>query len=149
MSPTRTPRIKARVALERDAQILCVLHAKPDQEPFWCLPGGNVDTAESLADAACRELLEEVGVTVELDGALLILDGPTVDAVEVIFRGVITDGTAEISAASGDAYLAEARWFDRTELPTSFRPASLRTLLSGSTPLAELPTIAVGDWFAH
>ena len=149
MPPTRTPRLKARVALERDAQILCVLHAKPDQEPFWCLPGGNVDNAESLTAAACRELLEEVGVTVELDGALLILDGPTVDAVEVIFRGVITDGTAAISAASGDAYLAEARWFDRTELPTSFRPTSLRTLLSGSTPLAELPTIAVGDWFAR
>lgn len=149
MSPTRTPRIKARVALERDAQILCVLHAKPDQEPFWCLPGGNVDTAESLRDAACRELLEEVGVTVELDGALLILDGPTVDAVEVIFRGTITDGTAEISAASGDAYLAQARWFDRAELPTNFRPTTLRTLLSSTAPLAELPTIAVSDWFAR
>ena len=56
MPPTRTPRLKARVAIEHDGQILCVLHAKPDQEPFWCLPGGNVDNAESLSDAACREL---------------------------------------------------------------------------------------------
>ena len=149
MSPTRTPRLKARVALERDAQILCVLHAKPDQEPFWCLPGGNVDSTESLTDAACRELHEEVGVTVDLDGALLILEGPAVDAVEVIFRGTISFGTAEISATSGDAYLAQARWFNRTELPTNFRPATLCALLSGSTPLAELPTIAVGDWLAR
>ena len=146
MSPTRTPRLKARVAIEHDGQILCVLHAKPDQEPFWCLPGGNVDNAESLNDAACRELLEEVGVTVELDGALLILDGPTVDAVEVIFRGVITAGSAEISAASGDAYLAESQWFDRTALPANFRPASLRQLLSSPTPIAALQTIDVGDW---
>ncbi len=146
MPPTRTPRLKARVAIEHDGQILCVLHAKPDQEPFWCLPGGNVDNAESLNDAACRELLEEVGVTVELDGALLILDGPTVDAVEVIFRGVITAGSAEISAASGDAYLAESQWFDRTALPANFRPASLRQLLSSPTPIAALHTIDVGDW---
>ena len=146
MTPTRTPRLKARVAIERDGQILCVLHAKPDQEPFWCLPGGNVDNAESLSDAACRELLEEVGVTVRLDGALLILDGPSVDAVEVIFRGTITAGSAAMSAASGDAYLAEAQWFDRTALPANFRPASLRQLLSGPTPLAALQTIAVGDW---
>jgi 8-oxo-dGTP diphosphatase len=146
MPPTRTPRLKARVAIEHDGQILCVLHAKPDQEPFWCLPGGNVDNAESLSDAACRELLEEVGVTVELDGALLILDGPSVDAVEVIFRGTITAGSAAISAASGDAYLAEAQWFDRTSLPANFQPASLRQLLSGPTPLAALQTIAVGDW---
>ena len=149
MPPTRTPRLKARVAIEHDGQILCVLHAKPDQEPFWCLPGGNVDNAESLNDAACRELLEEVGVTVELDGALLILDGPTVDAVEVIFRGVITAGSAEISAASGDAYLAESQWFDRTALPANFRPASLRQLLSSPTPIAALQTIDVGDWLTR
>jgi 8-oxo-dGTP diphosphatase len=149
MPPTRTPRLKARVAIEHDGQILCVLHAKPDQEPFWCLPGGNVDNAESLSDAACRELLEEVGVTVQLDGALLILDGPSVDAVEVIFRGTITAGSAAMSAASGDAYLAEARWFDRLALPANFRPASLRQLLSGPTPLAALQTVAVGDWLAR
>ena len=146
MSPTRTPRLKARVAIEHDGQILCVLHAKPDQEPFWCLPGGNVDDAESLSDAARRELLEEVGVTVELDGALLILDGPSVDAVEVIFRGTITEGSAAISAASGDAYLAEAKWFDRTALPADFRPASLRPLLSSPTPIAALQAVDVGDW---
>ena len=149
MSPTRTPRLKARVAIEHDGQILCVLHAKPDQEPFWCLPGGNVDDAESLSDAARRELLEEVGVTVELDGALLILDGPSVDAVEVIFRGAITEGSAAISAASGDAYLAEAKWFDRTALPADFRPASLRQLLSSPTPIAALQTIDVGDWLSR
>ena len=146
MSPTRTPRLKARVAIEHDGQILCVLHAKPDQEPFWCLPGGNVDDAESLSDAARRELLEEVGVTVELDGALLILDGPSVDAVEGIFRGTITEGSAAISAASGDAYLAEAKWFDRTALPADFRPASLRQLLSSPTPIAALQAVDVGDW---
>jgi 8-oxo-dGTP diphosphatase len=146
MSPTRTPRLKARVAIEHDGQILCVLHAKPDQEPFWCLPGSNVDDAESLSDAARRELLEEVGVTVELDGALLILDGPSVDAVEVIFRGTITEGSAAISAASGDAYLAEAKWFDRTALPADFRPASLRQLLSSPTPIAALQAVDVGDW---
>jgi ADP-ribose pyrophosphatase YjhB (NUDIX family) len=103
MGTIRKPRLKARVAIAQDDCILCVLHAKPDQEPFWCLPGGNVDDGEGLADAAARELREEVGVDVATDGAILIMDGPDVGAVEVILRGAIVAGTAAISADSGDA----------------------------------------------
>jgi hypothetical protein len=107
---------------------------------------------EPRAGLATHKFFRDIGVEPlgnELDGALLILDGPSVDAVEVIFRGTITFGSAAISAASGDAYLAEAHWFNRTALPTNFRPAPLRQLLSGSTPLAALQTIAVGDWIVR
>ena len=45
MAAPRKPRLKARVAIEQNGHILCVLHAKPREEPFWCLPGGNVDDA--------------------------------------------------------------------------------------------------------
>ncbi len=144
--PTRTPRLKARVALaDADDRILCVLHAKPQQEPFWCLPGGNVDPAEPLVRAAARELLEEVGVTVAVEGAILIADGPDVDAVEVILRGRVTAGTAALGDASGDPYLADLAWHPRTRLPESFRPAALRALLE-TGPLADLPAIPVADW---
>ncbi len=150
MATTRSPRLKARVAIEEAARILCVLHSRPDQEPFWCLPGGNIDLGESLAAGARRELREEVGIEVELDGAILIVDGPAIGneqgAVEVIFRGRINDGTAALGADSGDPYLAEARWFARDELPITLRPTTLRALLLSSDALSELPIIPIGDW---
>lgn len=146
MASVRKPRLKARVALERDGRLLCVLHAKPDQEPFWCLPGGNVDEGEHLIDAAVRELREEVGVEVVTDGAILVVDGPTAGAVEVILRGAITAGEAAISADSGDAHLAEAAWFAAADLPSTFRPAALRTLLHRPGGLAQLPAIDVAGW---
>ena len=111
MSHVRQPRLKARVALERDGRILCVLHAKPDREPFWCLPGGNVDPGETLADAAVRELREEVGADVAVGDAILIVDGPDVDAVEVILRGALIAGEPALGDDSGDPYLAELAWY--------------------------------------
>ncbi len=150
MATTRSPRIKARVAIEEEARILCVLHARPDQEPFWCLPGGNIDLGESLAAGARRELREEVGIEVELDGAILIVDGPAIGneqgAVEVIFRGRIEHGTAALRTNTGDPHLAEARWFARDELPITLRPTTLRALLLSSDALSELPIIPIGDW---
>ena len=145
MAAVRKPRLKARVALERDGRILCVLHAKPEQAPFWCLPGGNVDDGESLAAAAVRELREEVGADVRLDGAILIVDGPRAGAVEVILRGALDGGEPAIGADSGDPYLAELAWLPRASLPVDFHPAPLRALLA-SAPLADLPAIAVADW---
>lgn len=145
MSHVRQPRLKARVALERDGRILCVLHAKPDREPFWCLPGGNVDPGETLADAAVRELREEVGADVAVGDAILIVDGPDVDAVEVILRGALIAGEPALGDDSGDPYLAELAWYPRTDLPASFRPAALRDLLARDA-VAALPGTPVADW---
>ena len=145
MARVRQPRLKARVAIERDGRILCVLHAKPDREPFWCLPGGNVDRGESLVDAAVRELREEVDAHVHVGDAILVVDGPDEDAVEVILRGTIADGEPRLGADSGDPYLAELAWHPREALPASFRPAALAALLADAS-LAELPAAPVAAW---
>src|SRR5699024_3404352 len=49
----------------RDGAILLIRHAYRDR---WGLPGGLLNRAESPADAARREVVEEIGVPVELLG---------------------------------------------------------------------------------
>jgi len=52
--------IGVRVMLVRDDQILLVKHSYMDE---WYFPGGGTKRKETLADAARREALEEVGAT--------------------------------------------------------------------------------------
>jgi 8-oxo-dGTP pyrophosphatase MutT (NUDIX family) len=34
----------------------------PERAPFWFTPGGKIDAGETAAQAACRELSEEIGL---------------------------------------------------------------------------------------
>ena len=53
------PRIRVSAILRwRDRMLLC-RHEKPGKE-YWLLPGGGVNSGESLVDALHRELREEI-----------------------------------------------------------------------------------------
>jgi len=55
------PILAASVAVIRDGRILLAARGKPPSEGLFSLPGGMVDVGETLAEAALRELREEVG----------------------------------------------------------------------------------------
>jgi 8-oxo-dGTP pyrophosphatase MutT (NUDIX family) len=60
----RTVRRSARVVVVDDegcVLLVRVLDERDDKPPFWITPGGAVETDESLAEAAARELHEETG----------------------------------------------------------------------------------------
>lgn len=38
--------------------------AAPQRAPFWFTPGGKIDPGETPAEAACRELYEEIGLSI-------------------------------------------------------------------------------------
>ncbi|MBF9231879.1 NUDIX hydrolase [Microvirga alba] len=67
--PTR-PFLAASVAVFRDGRVLLAARGKPPGEGLFSLPGGQVETGETLGEAALRELHEEVGVKAKLIGLL-------------------------------------------------------------------------------
>lgn len=60
------PFLAASAALIRDGRLLLATRGKPPLAGIFSLPGGLVETGETLAEAALRELREEVGVTGEV-----------------------------------------------------------------------------------
>ena len=148
--PRRRPRMKARVAVERDGDLLLARHERPG-DAFWCLPGGGVDDRETLEQAAIRELEEEAGVAVVLDGVVWLADGPGEGdehgIVEVVFRGTLADGgEPRLVAASGDSSLVAIRWFPVAALPGDLRPAALARRIAAAGSVAALPAVACSAW---
>jgi 8-oxo-dGTP diphosphatase len=62
------PYLAASVAVIRDGRVLLAARANPPGAGVFSLPGGVVEPGETLAEAALRELHEEVGVAAEILG---------------------------------------------------------------------------------
>jgi ADP-ribose pyrophosphatase YjhB (NUDIX family) len=60
------PILAVSVAVFRDGLVLLGRRARPPLAGRFSLPGGVVEVGETLAEAAARELFEEVGVEAEI-----------------------------------------------------------------------------------
>jgi 8-oxo-dGTP pyrophosphatase MutT (NUDIX family) len=130
---TTYARRSARVLLlDSEDRILLLRSAlsadDPAQGHAWFTPGGGVEPGEDLADAAARELREEVGLTVTTESLRLV---------------AYTSGHADLSFASGlfrdDFFFCRV---DRHEVDTAQQTALERALHLGHHwwTMAELAT---------
>lgn len=106
--------------LRRD-RILLVERANPPLAGYWSIPGGVLETGETLEEGVRREVLEETGLEVEPVGVVEIFERIIRDAAGAPeYHYVLVDyfcrprgGTL---AAASDASRAE--WVPRKLLPT-------------------------------
>ncbi|MGW6203251.1 NUDIX domain-containing protein [Streptomyces sp. NPDC055089] len=102
-----------------DAGRLLVIH-KTDNN-LWALPGGGHDIGERIADTAVREVDEETGIKVEVDGivglytdpehVLAYTDGEVRQQFSICFRAHPVGGALRTSSES-----KEVRWVDPADL---------------------------------
>ncbi|MET0538989.1 MAG: NUDIX hydrolase [Xanthobacteraceae bacterium] len=59
------PFLAVSAAIVRDGRILVVRRARPPAHGLFSLPGGLVETGETLTEAVRREVAEETGLAIE------------------------------------------------------------------------------------
>jgi 8-oxo-dGTP diphosphatase len=77
--PPPRPMLAASVGVFREGRVLLGERLVEPAKGLFTFPGGRVELGETLAEAALRELQEEVGVVAEIVGF--------VDHVETVVRG--------------------------------------------------------------
>jgi len=69
-----TPGVGCGAAILRDGRLLLVKRLKDPEAGHWNLPGGKVEFGEHAADAAQREIAEELGVEIVVTRLLGVVE---------------------------------------------------------------------------
>lgn len=115
ISRHRRAYLTADVIVEAEGGIVLVKRGHEPFKGFWALPAGFVEPGELIEQAAIREVKEETGLDVKLNGVVGVYSAPgrdpRGDVVTVCFRAERIGG--QLKAASE---AAEAKVFPKDEL---------------------------------
>jgi ADP-ribose pyrophosphatase YjhB (NUDIX family) len=110
------PTLVVGVIPERRGRILLMRRAIEPRLGAWTFPGGFMEIDETVEEAASREAMEEVGVSVRVLDIVGVYSrpgpAPGPGIVSIVFRGVAPTGAPDPGREA-----LEARWFRPEEIP--------------------------------
>jgi mutator protein MutT len=107
------PKLAVAVLIERDGKLLLGRRAEGAREAGrWSFPAGFVERGEVVQAGAAREVLEEVGLTVEIGPLLGLFSYKDEDVVLAVYVAARVSGEP---VAQDD--LDKVEWFDLNSLP--------------------------------
>lgn len=111
----RNPAPAAGVLVLEDGKVLLVQRRFEPYRGKWSIPSGFIEYDEDVSETAGRELLEETGLAVAIDGLHAVescFDDPRGNTLLVLYRGHVTGGELR---AGDDA--ENVRFFPLNDLP--------------------------------
>lgn len=120
------------IVLDGDS-VLLVERGKEPLKGYWSLPGGAVETGETVADALVREVREETGLDVTLGPLVEIFERIMTDAEgRTEYHYVLLDYLCRVRGgeACAGSDVSAVRWVKRADL------GGVR-LTSGTLPVVE------------
>ncbi|MBX3011753.1 MAG: NUDIX hydrolase [Caldilineaceae bacterium] len=126
------PKVAVIGLVTHQQQVLLIRRSVDPGKGLWALPGGYMDAGEMPEAALQRELLEEVGLPVQIDTLLTIFPmvgvaGRT-QGIVLAYHAVPAAATQTTLRCDDDA--CEAGWFSAATLPKELAFESTHTLLA-------------------
>jgi mutator protein MutT len=130
-------RVVAAVVRRGNEYLVCQRPAHKRHGGLWEFPGGKLHEGETLAEAARRELQEELGVRVTATGPVHFVTTDPGSAFVIEFLAVAIEGTPRPTEHAAVAWLPAAALVALPLCPSD--RAFVTTLLGGHAAGAPLP----------
>ncbi len=113
----RMIRNSAKALIIKDGKI-AVIKIRDAGEEWYIMPGGGQEAEETLNEAVCREVAEELGITIECKELLFVVEGvhgETFHRVDLIFSCEYIDSMPD-AVLHGDTNQVGIEWLDISTL---------------------------------
>jgi len=112
------PLVGVSAVIIEDGKILLVKRGNEPNKGKWSIPGGLVNTGESLEDALKREIMEEVGFEIDVEDVACVSEEVFRENGDVKYHYIIIDFFANIVGGElrvgSDA--VDAKWVKLNEI---------------------------------
>jgi ADP-ribose pyrophosphatase YjhB (NUDIX family) len=108
----QNPKMVVGCVPEWDGKLLLCLRAIEPRLGYWTLPAGFMENAETTAQGAIRETLEEAGARVDIGDLYTLINVPNINQVHLMYRARLLD----LDFSPGIESL-EVRLFEEADVP--------------------------------